>query len=411
MRAVYFIALTVVAFGLRFGWAAWEDPAFQGPMGEISNDDVQFHRLAENLASGEGYRVSSDRPLTSFRAPGFPFALALLYCIVGVEPISAYIVFALLGVLGCYFSYLLASELLNETGARVAGFLAAIYLPYAFMATRFISENVYVPLLALGLWLFIRAWRKESHWILASAGIVLGYATLTRPAALLLLPLLLTLLAWFDWQARRFQPARYFVLAIPFLAVIAPWTMRNHDVHGKWILVATNGGTTFWGGNNDRVLNETRHLGYWVPSTDLPDRNRIDDASNEVERDAVEWALGKAWVAEHWTEMPLLLVFKSARLWWLPDYGGGPRWVRIASYAPFLILFGLFAVRCAWRREYRTPSWLVIHCSMLALFAAALIFCGEPRYRDANMPVLMIFAVAGLFPSSLLSRPSPLAPV
>jgi hypothetical protein len=179
-----------------------------------------------------------------------------------------------------------------------------------------------------------------------------------------------------------------------FLGVILPWTWRNHEVHGQWVLVATNGGTTFWGGNNDRVLFERKHLGYWLPSTELPDRNQIDAASNEIERDAIEWRLGKDWVRAHWAWLPLLEAYKFARLWWLPDYGEGLRWLRIAGYVPFLLLFLTFACRICRRSAEWTPAWLVLHAAMVAVIATALIFCGEPRYRDAQMPVLMIYAAA-----------------
>ncbi len=390
------VLLFVGAFAVRFGVVLAFRDIHQPPTGSLSNDDVQYHLLAVDLVDGYGYRVTPDRPLTSFRAPGFPFVLAGLYAVVGVDPAAAYVLFALLGAAACTLTYLLGREILTEGGARCAGVLASLYLPHAYTASTFNSETVYVPCLALGLWLFVRFVKNDETWALALASLALGYATLTRPGTLLLLPLLMAVLAWRDYREKRLRPLGYLVLPILFLGVIAPWTWRNHEVHGKWILVATNGGTTFWGGNNDRVLFERKHLGYWLPSTELPERAQVDAAANEVERDEIEWRLGKAWVSEHLAWLPLLEAYKFARLWWLPDYGEGRRWLRIVSYLPFLLLFLTFAVRAGWRRSAWTPPWLVLHAGMLAVIATALIFCGEPRYRDAVMPVLMIYAAAGL---------------
>ena len=65
---------------------------------------------------------------------------------------------------------------------------------------------------------------------------------------------------------------------------------------------------------------------------------------------------------------------------------------------PFLLLLGALVLRWLWRKECWTPPWLILYASMLAVIATALIFCGEPRYRDANMPVLMIYAALGALP-------------
>ncbi len=393
---VYVALLFVGAFGVRLAVVFAFRDIHEGPPVVPSNDDYQFNQLAINLVAGNGYRVAPERAPTSFRAPGFPFVLAGLYAIVGTDPAPAYVLFCVLGAAACVFTYLLAREVLTESGARITGVFAAIYLPHAYMASTFNSETVFVPCLTLGLWMFVRYVKDRGIGALASAGLALGFATLTRPGTLLLLPLLLLALAWSDYRQRTFRPMMYLLFPLLFLGVVAPWTYRNHEVHGKWILVATNGGTTFWGGNNDLVLNERKHWGYWVPNSELPHHDDILAAKNEVERDELEWRLGKDWVREHVTSMPLLEAFKFARLWWLPDYGEGLRWLRIVSYAPFFLLVVLFALRVGWRRDVWSSPWLVIHTGILAAIATALIFCGEPRYRDACMPVLMIYAVAGL---------------
>lgn len=397
-RVGFVTLLLVGAFLVRLGLVLAFRDLGHGPIGDASNDDVQFHRLAQSLAAGEGYRVAPDRPLTSFRAPGFPFFLAGLSVLTGDSPTAAYLAFCALGAVACLLTYLLAREVLTETGARVAGVLAALYLPHAWFAANFISENLFVPCLALGLWLAARARRTDSAALLALAGLVLGYATLTRPATLLLLPLPAAFLLA-DARAGRLRLLGPLLYVLAFLAVVLPWTWRNGQVHGRLVLVATNGGTTFRGGNNDRVLYEPRHLGYWLPSGELPDRDLIDAAPDEVTRDQVEWQLGKTWLREHWREAPLLELFKLARLWWLPEYGAGRRWLRIVTYAPYLVLFVLAALRCLWRRRFWTSPWPVLHAATLMTLTTAAIFCGEPRYRDAIVPVLMIYAAVGLRPT------------
>ena len=116
---------------------------------------------------------------------------------------------------------------------------------------------------------------------------------------------------------------------------------------------------------------------------------------DEVAHDQVEWQLGKEWVRDNLLRMPLLELCKFLRLWWLPEYGEGRRGLRIVSYIPYLLLFGLGAWRCLRSRSCWTPSWWMIHGGMLALFATVFLFSGQPRFRDANMPLLMLYAARG----------------
>lgn len=404
-RLVFVLMLLLGAFLIRLGVVLASRDLGQGPIGDASNDDVQFHRLALSLADGEGYRIAPDRPPTSFRAPGFPFYLAGLYLLVGDCPTAAYLSFCVLGALACLLTYFLAREVLTETGARIAGVLAALYLPHAWFAANFISENLFVPCLALGLWLAARAWRTNSAALMTLAGLALGFTTLTRPAAqlLLLLPVAFVVA---ELRAGRIRLAGPLLYVLAFVAMVLPWSWRNYQVHGRAVLVATNGGTTFRGGNNDRVLHETRHLGYWLPSGELPRRDLIDAATDEVTRDQIEWQLGKQWLRDHWSSAPLLGLLKLARLWWLPEYGAGRRWLRVVTYAPYFVLLALAVLRCAWRRRFWAAPWPVVHAATLMTLATAVIFCGEPRYRDAIMPVLMIYAAIGLRPA-FASEPAP----
>src|SRR5262249_8819345 len=210
----FVLLLMLGAFLFRVGAVLAFRDIREAPTGDISNDDVQFNKLALNLVHGYGYKVTADRPLTSFRAPGFPFVLAGLYAITGENAAAAYVFFCLLGAIACVLTYALAREVSGEETARLAGVLAAIYLPHAHMATTFTSENVYIPCLALGLWAFARFMNQNVTGLLGAAGLALGWSTLTRPGALLLLPVLLGVLAWNDARHKRFRPSSYMLFTI-----------------------------------------------------------------------------------------------------------------------------------------------------------------------------------------------------
>jgi hypothetical protein len=176
-----------------------------------------------------------------------------------------------------------------------------------------------------------------------------------------------------------------------------PWTYRNYGTHGQFVLVATNGGSTFYGANNERVATETRNLGYWIATNHLPHRDLIDAQPDEFSHDKMEWKLGKDWVRENPDKAALLEVFKFLRLWWLPDFAGGTvnYILRVILYAPYFLLLLAGACQVCRSREFWSLPWLAVHVTMLATVITALIFFGDPRFRDANMPLLMLYAVLG----------------
>ena len=391
-RAWPLFALFVGAFLVRLACVLAWGVFFRGPPVSDSGDDFEFNQLALHVSQGVGYRLTPEEPLTSFRAPGFPLFLALLYAVLGENYAAAHLAFCLLGAAACVLTFFLAREVLTERGAWVAALLLTFYLPHAYLPVEFLSENLYVPCLALGLWLFLRAARTDSWWALVLAGLVFGWAALTRPTALATLVILCLVLLFQPRRAPRRRLAAAALLAAPFACVLLPWTVRNYEVHGRFVLIATNGGSTFYGANNDRVATEPQSLGYWVATTELPHRDLIEAQPTEVTHEQMEWKLGMDWVKANPGRAALQELFKLGRLWWLPDYGAGLRRLRITSYTPYFILFVIGAWRCVRGRAPWAWPWWAFHGTVLSVVLTTLVFFGEPRFRDAVAPVLMVYA-------------------
>ena len=228
---------------------------------------------------------------------------------------------------------------------------------------------------------------------LVGTGAVLGFATLTRPFALLLLPIyLLVLLA--DRRRRPWLIPSVALTAV-FLAFVLPWTLRNYRAFGRPVLVATNGGSTFYGGNNDRVITEPRFFGYWLSTTELPHRDLIDATPDEVAHDKMEWKLGIDWVLSNPGKAALLVPLKVVRMAiGLPDFDAG-KWyyaLRIVGYVPFFFMILVGSIRLFRNRCWRSLPWLAVHAALVATLATTVIFWGSPRFRDANVGLLMIYA-------------------
>jgi 4-amino-4-deoxy-L-arabinose transferase-like glycosyltransferase len=403
-RRTYLVVLFLLAFLLRFGVVIGlrDIHRFHGrsPAGA---DAVEYNAIALNLASGHGYAVTPGEP-TSFRAPGLPLLLGSLYSISYENYPLAYMVLIVAGALTCLFTYCAARELLSEGWARIAGLLTAVYLPHIYFSSIFMSEVLFALCVGLGLWLLLVYLRNPSVWLLAGAGLCLGYAALCRPIGLLfpvfLAPALIVSRGRGNGLRSAWPNTARLVrgtvpLALAFAAVILPWTIRNYEVHHRLVLIATNGGSTFYGANNDITLHHRPDMGSWVSTVDLPGRKEIDATPTEYLHDQMEWKLGKQWVYSHLVDLPLTTVYKIARFW-LPDWSSANRkfvLMQIAGYTPvgILILLGLF-ISLRPIQKALAPGWLVVHGILLANLLSSVVFYGCARFRDSTTPVLMIYA-------------------
>lgn len=404
--------LFCIAFSLRFCavLALRDVHKFQGAR-TAGADAVEFNALAQNLAAGKGYVVQPGQP-TAFRAPGFPLLVSLLYRFSYSNYLLAYLLFSLLGAAAAVATYYLARELLPESLARISGFLLAVYFGHIYFATIFLSEGLFALCVALGLWAFLIHLRTARLVSLLSAGLLFGYAALTRPIAMLFCPFLVFVLWRSMGRASKVFLLRTTLLCGAWALPVLPWTVRNFAVFHKLVLITTNGGSTFYGANNDTVLHDRAFVGSWISTTKLPGRALIDAQPDEVSHDQMEWRLGFQWVASHWPQMPLLLCYKLGRFIMPAVESANKTFVLLESitflpYA-FLIFVGVFTC-CRTPRKYSSSRWLAIHAFVLANLTSTLIFYGSTRFRDAIAPVLVIYAaiglqwIAGLLPDKALA--------
>jgi 4-amino-4-deoxy-L-arabinose transferase-like glycosyltransferase len=398
-RRTFVTVLFLLAFVVRLGavLALRNIHEFHGrsPGGA---DAVEYNEIALSLAAGDGYSVTPGL-LTSFRPPGLPFFLSLVYRISYENYELAYLSFIALGALTCVFTYYLAREVLSESWARAAGLLSAIYFPHVYVSTLFLSEVLFTFCLALALWLLLVYFRKPSVWLMVGSGLCLGYAALTRPIGVLMPVFLLPALV----RSTGWRPRALLRCALPFglaaVAVVIPWTLRNYSVNHHLVLLTTNGGSTFYGSNNDVTLHERRFLGSWISTVYLPGRPAIDATPDEYSHDRMEWKLGEEWVEGHIVDMPLLTFYKIARFW-LPDWSS-PNFkfdvLELVGYTPvaLLILLGLFVALRPIRKAL-APAWLALHGILAANLLSTIVFYGSARFRDSIAPVLMVYAALGL---------------
>jgi tetratricopeptide (TPR) repeat protein len=194
-------------------------------------DALEFLGWARRVAAGD-----FTWPAFPPHGPGYPYFLGALLALFGGSLVAAAIVQAIVGAITCWLVARTTTALFGPRAGLAAGLLLAVYAPLIWIDTSFVAEGLLIFTMALTLW----SAAAERHPALT--GLILGVATLIRPTALILLPLVLFFGAR-SWRMRG-------LLAAVTLAVIAPVTIANWRASHAFIPVQSFGGINVYLGNS-----------------------------------------------------------------------------------------------------------------------------------------------------------------
>lgn len=226
--AVFIFALLVRVAAIELTGA--EKIAFgDGP------DYVQF---ATSVCDGV-YPERGNLPF--FRAPGLPFFIAgVTVC----EPTRVRAIKYGLAVCDAV-SVLLIFLIAQQVGLNgwVAAGLAALHPFFIGGVTDIRTEPLFMMLL-------LAACNAAFKPAPVRAGVLLGLAALTRPTALLCIPLF-ALWVWFRERRAGWKPA---LLVLAATLTLSPWVVRNVVRFGEPILVNDAGGFNLWRGTHPELM-------------------------------------------------------------------------------------------------------------------------------------------------------------
>ncbi len=216
------------------------------PFFENLSLDPLFHDLwAQSIAQGDWLGEG-----VFFRAPFYPYFLALLYKIFGHDLFLARLIQHLLGSFSVVVVYLLSRRLYDRKVAVISGLLAAAYWIFIHFEGELLLDFWLVFLGPLLLLLLYRAAEKSRflNWFLA--GMILGLFAITRPNILIFTPFILIWL-WIQKQTKWRTALKYWVwVGLGAVMIISPVTLRNYLRGHDFVLISSQGGINFFIGNN-----------------------------------------------------------------------------------------------------------------------------------------------------------------
>jgi 4-amino-4-deoxy-L-arabinose transferase-like glycosyltransferase len=212
-----------------FAFVKWADAILAGDWLGRDTYHPYFSWMKEMAPLETWYRWWGGKEIFQ-QAPLYPYWLAALLALSNHSLEMVLLVQLLIGAVQPAVMYAIGRRLFDERVGLAAAALTASYGPFIFHQGTLLRDWLPPILEPLFLLLVLRAWRSKhrSNWLLAGAA--LGLAVLTKPTALLMLPIILL---WLAFDARRnFRHAVVpgAALLLGLFIVLSPLLVRNQVV-------------------------------------------------------------------------------------------------------------------------------------------------------------------------------------
>lgn len=355
-----------------------------------------------------------------FRAPLYPYFLAFLYRIFGINLLIPRIVQSLIGSFNCVLVSKIGTILFKKRIGIISGIIAGIYPLFIYFDNELLIPTLLIFLILLGFYLILKqSSNRVSKLGWFFTGIIWGLAAITRPNVLFFL---IILPFWLLKKLRKNSKMTILYGLLGVIAIIAPVTIRNYIVSKELVLIAWQGGTNFYIGNNPNsdgytaIIPGTRKT-WWGG---FYDAKRI--AEEALKRELKNSEIDKYWFIqglEFIKKEPLntfYLLLKKTYLFFGGFEISNNRDIYFftrLSYLKFLIfnlplfqfpfgiifplsLLGIF-IFIKQRKSYRNDSKKEINILLALIFIISysfsfVIFFVCARYRLVIIPFLIIFS-------------------
>jgi len=297
------VLVTILGIFFRFYLMA----GFGNPC--CGSDEATYTQLASHIIKDHQFVITPrddpglNYPMYGAKPPLYPYFLAALFSVVGVDSPLAKVAQVLLAAVTGLLLYRIGSKLFSKRAGASALIIYTFFWEVAFTSQTFLSENLYWFLSALLLYLCIKA-KTVNLWFV---GVIVGLLTLLRPPSLLFLLPVLWLVANSD---RRHKLMQMLLVIVCAFVTVLPWSIRNFLVFHQFVFVYTDGGINLWMGNYQDTGG-----GYNVPRANFPNEVphlHSKGAARETERDYFYYQQSKAYIIHHPLRVMDLAIAKTA---------------------------------------------------------------------------------------------------
>jgi 4-amino-4-deoxy-L-arabinose transferase-like glycosyltransferase len=394
--------IVLVALALRLAVIPFNSFLFEDLMDASHIHAWEQGNVARALVAGHGFgsAFASTQP-SAIMPPVYPLIVAGFFLLFGVH--TAQSIFAihafdcLINSLACIPVFLLARRSFGERAAWWAAWGWALF-PYGIYFSAAWAWSTHLLLLCL-CWLLYLAQdleRSPRLKLWAGFGLLAGFAGLTEPSILMVVPFLLAQAAWRLARAGQRWLLPGTVASLVIAAVLSPWLIRDDLVFHRFIPMRDSMGLELWMGNNGSNLRWTSDELHPLHDTqELAAYNAGELAYMDHKA-----AQAKAYIHDHPGWYAWMCMRRAVYLWtgywsWDQRYlAMEPADLENVPFATCLTLLGVLGLFLAWREK---PFEVIRYAGVLFLFPVMYYFTHpEPYDMRAIDPLLAILGCAAL---------------
>jgi len=368
-------------------------------------DARSYHNHAVSIYEGRGFsgaadskRDISEEKILSSRPPALPYLIAGVYSITEVNPSIARLFNIFISTVSLILVFLIAEILFNNRKVSIlAALLFAFYPPSIHLSSLLLTETLasfFVLLSCLFLLLGTKANSKKYFFL---GGLTLALLTLTR-SQFILLPFFIiflgTVLNYLGLKNQNFSIKNVSILVLAYFIAMAPWALRNYQIHDTFMPTTSRLGYMLYLCNNDLDNEQITKGGYYrdqfIVSGGFSSLRESEQSSQYLELVKQEVMSNPEKLLKpvffrfintiSFRPNPYVLEFR------LSD------WIMMFIWLPIIILFFLSI-----KRSTASGYWIMYSFIFYALLIV-LPFWGTPRFRFPVDGLILVCSLVYIYP-------------
>jgi 4-amino-4-deoxy-L-arabinose transferase-like glycosyltransferase len=257
------LLIVLVALALRLAVIPFDN--FEDLMDANHLHAWEQGNVAESLVAGHGFgsAFQSNQP-SAIMPPVYPLIVAVFFRAFGVHTAHSIVAIhafdSMINSLACIPIFLLARRNFGERTAWWAAWGWAFF-PYGIYFSAAWAWSTHLLMLCLCWLLYLEQKLEESPRLAlwAGFGVLAGFAGLTEPSILVVIPFLLALAAWKLARGGMRWLLSATIASLALAATISPWMIRDALVFHRFIPMRDSMGLEMWLGNNGRTFHWTNN--------------------------------------------------------------------------------------------------------------------------------------------------------
>jgi len=203
---------------------------------EVLRFDAQgYHKLAIQLMNTGSFLIP-DSDLDTFRTPGYPYFMYLIYSLFGVKPHMVMIVQMFINLASVYVIYLIGKNLFNEKVGFISSLLFSLEFDHLYYEYSILGDTLFVLIFLFSFLNLVWFIRYDKILFLILTSVLTGITLLIRPVTIFYPAVVIFIIVVSDFKNEKFSFLRFFkhiCLVIVFFSItISPWIIRNYSLYG-----------------------------------------------------------------------------------------------------------------------------------------------------------------------------------